>query len=319
MKKIFMLILFILLAAGIATAADLPPALQKIAEYNQQQANIFVEKITIFVALLAGMLSFLAPCTLAIIPAYFAATFKEKGKALPMTLAFFLGFTLMFIILGIIASAIGQTFGSLQLKYDYLVIFAGIALVILGIMSIFNKGFLLVKTNINIRKQTFFGVFLTGVLFSFGWSACVGPILSGILLIASLVSYAKAALLMLFYAIGNFIPFIVLSLLIDKYSLLDNKWVSGKELKLSLLGKEHTFHTTTLISGILLIAIGTLFLVYGNTSIINTLNPFNIKLTEQSLQRGLLDFQYSWAITLLALILLAVFIWLLKRKNHEKI
>lgn len=318
MKKVLILALLIVLFAGIVMAADLPPAIQKINEYNQQQANLFFEKISIFVAFLAGMLSFLAPCTLAIVPVYFSATFKEKKKALPMTIAFFLGFALTFIALGVIASAIGQTFSSLQLKYDYLVIIAGVALLILGFMSVFNKGFLLVKTQMP-KNKNFFGVFLTGVFFAFGWSACVGPILSGILLIASLVSYTKAALLMLFYALGNFIPFIIFSLLIDKYNLLENKWISGKEFKLKLLGKEHLFHTTTLISGILLIGMGTLFLVFGNTNIINRIDIFGLKFVEEGLQRSLLEFKYSWAIALLVLVLLSLFIWLIRRQKHEQV
>src|SRR3989338_8803924 len=201
MKKLFILFIFAILAIDLVLAANsqLPIGLQKIEEYNKAQAQLFVEKITIFVAFLAGLLSFLAPCTLAIIPAYFAATFKEKKKALPMTIAFFLGFSLTFIVLGLVASAIGQTFATLQLKYDYLVIIAGLALLVLGLMSIFNKGFTFLKPKMKI-SPTFFGVFLMGIFFAFGWSACVGPILSGVLLIASLVSYVKAAVLMFFYA-----------------------------------------------------------------------------------------------------------------------
>lgn len=320
MKKFLPIIIFAILAAGIVFAShgiELPSNLQKIAEYNQSQALVFVEKITIFVAFLAGLLSFLAPCSLAIAPAYFAATFKEKRKALPMTFAFFLGFTLTFIGLGIVASAIGHTFASLQLKYDYLVIMAGLALIILGLMSVFNKGFTLLRLKTNI-SPSFSGVFLMGVFFSFGWSACVGPILSGVLLIASLVSYAKAALLMFFYALGNFIPFLVLSSLIDKYNLLGSKWISGKEFNVNLLGKEHKFHTTSLISGLLLVAMGVIFLVYGNTSIFNLFDPFSVKFYEEGLQRSLLNASYTWAIALLVLIAASLVIWYSMRKKHEK-
>ncbi len=320
MKKFLIFIIFVVLAVNVLAAVDsqLPIGLQKIAAYNQSQAALFVEKITIFVAFLAGLLSFLAPCTLAIVPAYFAATFRERKKALPMTLAFFLGFSTTFIGLGLVASAIGQTFATLQLKYSYLVIIAGIALIVLGFMSIFNRGFTFIKPSMKISKS-FAGVFLTGIFFAFGWSACVGPILSGVLLIASLVSYSKAALLMFFYALGNFVPFIVLSSLIDKYNILGSKWISGKEFKLNLLGKEHSFHTTTLISGLILVALGLLFLIFGNTSIINLFDPFNIKFSEEGWQRGLLSSSHALAIALLVIILASVIVWYSLRGKNEKV
>lgn len=315
MNKIISVIIAILALSSIAFAADVPIGLQKILEYNQQQANMYVQSLTLFVVFLAGIVSFLAPCTLAIIPIYFSVAFKEKRRVLPMTILFFLGFTISFITLGLAASALGHTFTAMQIKYSYLILIAGILLIILGLLSIFNKGFTLFKPNLKLGSGPF-SVFLMGMLFALGWSACVGPVLSGVLLIASLVSYTKAAALMFVYALGNFIPFIIISSLIDRYNLLENKWISGREFKANIFGKELIFHTTTLISGLLLLGMGLLFVIYGDTSVINNLDPFRLKFFEEGLQRKLVDFRYSWAIALLVALLASLLAWLaLKRKR----
>lgn len=314
MKKFSLLLGISFVLFALQVSAELPVGLQKIIEYNQQQAQFYLQNVTIFVVFLAGLLSFLAPCTLAIVPAFFSVTFREKGKALPMALAFFLGFSFTFMSLGLVASALGHTLASFQMNYDYLVVIAGFMLVIFGLMSIFNKGFAFIRMPMKLNPN-FFGVFLMGVLFAIGWSACVGPILSGVLLIASLASYSKAAVLMLFYSLGNFIPFIVLSSLMDKYNLLNNKWISGKEFKLNLFGREMLFHTTTLISGILLVILGSLFLIYGNTAVINAFDPFKLKPVEEGLQRGLLGFDYAWAIALLVLAIALGIVWYSRHKK----
>src|SRR3989338_3810841 len=80
--------------------------LQKINVYNQQQAVFYLQNLSFFVAFVGGMISVLLPCTLAILPAFFAYTFKERKEITKMTLVFFAGFSMIFIILGIFAAAI---------------------------------------------------------------------------------------------------------------------------------------------------------------------------------------------------------------------
>ena len=106
------------------------------------------------------LISVLLPCTLAILPAFFAYTFKERSEITKMTVIFFAGFSLIFIILGIVASAIGQTLTSIQFAdTKLLILIAGIFLIIFGVMTIFGKGFSFIK----IDKKTghdIFGIFL---------------------------------------------------------------------------------------------------------------------------------------------------------------
>src|SRR3989338_6849608 len=201
MKKIiYILIVVLVLLSNLAISQT---GLQKIKDYNQQQSVFYLQNLSFFVAFIGGIISVLLPCTLAILPAFFAYTFKERREITKMTLVFFAGFSLIFIILGIFASAVGQTLTSIQVADTKLLIFiAGTLLIIFGIMTILGKGF----TFINIGKKTghdIFGVFSFGILFGLGWSACLGPVLAGILLIASTFhNYFYAGALLFFYSLG---------------------------------------------------------------------------------------------------------------------
>ena len=116
--------------------------LQKLADYSQQQAIFYLQNLSFFVAFIGGMISVLLPCTLAILPAFFAYTFKERTEITKMTLVFFAGFSSIFILLGIFASAIGQTLTSIQVAdTKLLILVAGVFLIIFGIMTILGKGF----------------------------------------------------------------------------------------------------------------------------------------------------------------------------------
>ena len=271
MKKTNIILLFcLLLFVPLAFSQE---GLQKIEEYNRQQATFYVQNLSFFVAFVGGMISVLLPCTLAILPAFFAYTFKERKEITKMTLVFFLGFSMTFIILGIIAAAIGQSLSSLQfVTTKNFVIAAGIFLIIFGIMTILGLGFNFIRID---RKtgHDIFGIFAFGALFGLGWSACLGPILAGILLIAATFhNYIYAAALLFFYSLGLFVPLFLISVLFDKLNLTKT-WLKGKEFEVKILGKSFFMHTTKIIAGTLLIGSGLLFIFFGGTSIINSFDP----------------------------------------------
>src|SRR3989339_103887 len=136
MKKTTMLLFSMLILIPLVFAQT---GLQKINVYNQQQAVFYLQNLSFFVAFVSGMISVLLPCTLAILPAFFAYTFKERKEITKMTLVFFAGFSMIFIVLGIFAAAIGETLTSIQILQTTKIV-AGILLIASGLTFIVFNG-----------------------------------------------------------------------------------------------------------------------------------------------------------------------------------
>ena len=167
----------------------------------------------------AGVISFLTPCVLPIIPGYISYITgksleqidQDKKVVLIKTILFSLGFSLIFISLGITASAVGNIllFFSSELR---IVAGAIIILFSLQMLGILNFQFLNQEKRINIKgyKDNYIFPFLVGAAFAFGWTPCIGPVLGSILaLSASEASISKGILLLSFYSLGLAIPFIL--------------------------------------------------------------------------------------------------------------
>ncbi|MGB9679326.1 MAG: cytochrome c biogenesis CcdA family protein [Thermoanaerobacteraceae bacterium] len=174
----------------------------------------------IYTAFLAGILSFLSPCVLPLIPAYVSYAFGTKRNNFLGLLLFVLGFSVIFVLMGATASQIGKLF---FLYKDIFRKISGIIIVIFGLQmtGIFKPLFLnreikLINTE-NI-ETSYIGSFVLGITFAAGWTPCVGPILASILLYAGSVSTLSAGIILLFsYSMGLGIPFIITALLIDKF------------------------------------------------------------------------------------------------------
>ena len=181
----------------------------------------------------AGLISFLSPCVLPLIPGYISfisgsslneLLAKKKINLIPLIL-FTLGFSFVFIIFGAAASFLGQIF--LQ-NSQTLRIIAGLIIIIfsLQLIGIINISFLnfekkiYTKTNSNIWFS-----FVIGMAFGFGWTPCIGPILGSILALASIEeTLSKAIMLLSFYSIGLAIPFILSGYLIQKFLLFSKNF-----------------------------------------------------------------------------------------------
>ena len=214
--------------------------------------------ITLSIAFVAGLVSFLSPCVLPLIPGYISyisgqnleSIIQKKQKILIKTIIFSLGFSLVFISFGATASYLG----SFLINYsDILRIIAGIIIImfslqILGILklNVLNKEKRFYTKN---YSNNLFFPFLVGTAFAFGWTPCIGPVLGSILTLAAVeTSITQGIILLSFYSLGLAIPFVLSGYGITKF-LSISKNLKSKIRMISLVGG-----SILLITGILILA-----------------------------------------------------------------
>jgi len=311
-RNYFIICILLALSLFSLVTAALPTNLENLKKAEIDQAQLSLRSISFIIAFIAGILSLFSPCILPTIPAFFAYTFKEKRSITKMTGIFFLGFAIIFVILGMIASSIGASLASFPNEYYFLPVIGGLFLLLMGILEIFGKGFSSIL-KIRAKSHDQAGIFTMGVAFAVGWSACLGPILFGILSIAAVLgNYVYAAFLMLFYSLGIFVPLFILSFFYDKYNFGKSRIIRGKSV--SIAGKK--FHSTHLIAGVVMIAMGLIFIFYEGTAVVNTMDLTGTKQLFYDWQRALFNVQY---VNIIGFIVLAVFlflIWRFVRRYH---
>ena len=212
--------------------------------------------IELFIAFGAGLISFLSPCVLPLIPGYISfisgaslneLTCKEKNRLTPLIL-FSLGFSFVFIIFGAAASYLGQV---LLQNSQTLRIVAGLIIIIfsLQLLGILNISFLNFEKKIYTKKNNnIWFSFVVGMAFGFGWTPCIGPILGSILALASTEeTIFKAVILLSFYSLGLAIPFVLSGYLMQKFLMFSKNFKKN----INLVSKIGGF--TLLITGILIL------------------------------------------------------------------
>ncbi|QDZ02642.1 cytochrome c biogenesis protein CcdA [Nitratireductor mangrovi] len=176
-------------------------------------------------ALLAGLLSFVSPCVLPIVPPYLAwlagLSFEElraeslaaerRRRILMAAFAFVLGFTTVFVALGATASVIGKTVAQ---YFDVLSVIAGIIIIVMGLhfLGLLRIALLYREARVQVESKPagLAGAYIIGLAFAFGWTPCVGPVLAAILFVAgSEGTAARGALLLAVYSLGIGIPFLL--------------------------------------------------------------------------------------------------------------
>ena len=219
--------------------------------------------ISVLIAFCAGVLSFVSPCVLPLVPSYISyitgVSFKDLTDAQARrrvrwatashSLLFIAGFSTVFILMGASASYLGQLLG----KYQYWIMkIGGVLIIILGIqfMGVINIPFLQMERRFELKGRPlgYLGSFLVGVIFAAGWTPCIGPILSTILLYASTSkNFATGIYLLIMYSFGLAVPFFLTSLTFSSF--------------LSAFEKMKKYmRVINIVSGCLLIIIGILFL-----------------------------------------------------------
>ena len=212
--------------------------------------------IELTIALGAGLISFLSPCVLPLIPGYISyisgsslsELIEKKNVNLFPIILFTIGFSVVFIIFGAASTFLGNIF--LQNSYELRIV-AGLIIIILSlhIIGLINLKFLNYEKRIqtNISKNLFSPI-LIGMAFAFGWTPCIGPILGSILVLASTEeSLFQGILLLSFYSIGLGVPFILSGYLIQKFLLFSKNFKKNIN-KVSKIGG-----IILLITGILII------------------------------------------------------------------
>jgi cytochrome c-type biogenesis protein len=244
------------------------------------------ENVTILAAFVAGVLSFISPCVLPLIPGYLSfisgATLDEmQGTARPgmgvgvaappaarrrvvvTSLFFILGFSLVFVALGATASALGQY---LMERLRLLGKIAGIVLIVFGLhtMGVLRIGWLYSERRVQVDRKPAgpLGALLVGIAFAFGWTPCIGPILAGILAIAGAQeTIGQGVQLLAVYSAGLGIPFLMTALAIDRF------FVAFAKIR-------RHYRAIEFVSGGLLVAIGLLIFTDRFTVIARVLTPY---------------------------------------------
>ena len=253
-----------------------------------------MENVSLFGAFIAGVLSFISPCVLPLIPGYLSfisGVSLEEMRGMPVTaggavavstdvsaaalgnaakrqvittsLFFILGFSLVFVSLGASATYLGQ------FLMERLTIFgkiAGVLLIIFGLhtIGVFKIPFLLNEARVqaNTKPASMIGAVIVGISFAFGWTPCIGPILSAILLVAAQQESVNQGIVLLsVYSLGLAIPFLLTALAINQFFVAFSKI------------RRH-YHKIEIVSGLLMIVIGVLIFTNRFTIIAQWLTPY---------------------------------------------
>ena len=220
-------------------------------------------------AFLAGVLSFLSPCVLPLVPGYIslisgvgveelqAGNKSLKKKVLLHAILFICGFSVVFIAFGAAATGIGQILGRYK---EWILYAAGLVIILFGLhlTGLIRIPFLYRDARLNNVKTepSPAGSFLLGFAFAFGWSPCIGPILAAVLKFAAdQDTMAKGIMLLAVYSLGLAVPFLITALAVDWFMHFYGKF------------RVH-LHKVEVASGVLLICLGVL-VFYGKFALLN--------------------------------------------------
>ena len=250
-----------------------------------------MESVSLFGAFIAGVLSFISPCVLPLIPGYLsfisgvsleemrgmpaaavagggttaltAVPVSAKRQVIVTSLFFILGFSLVFVALGASATVLGQF---LMERLTILGKVAGVLLIIFGLhtIGVFKIQWLLQEKRVHMQSKPagMIGAMIVGISFAFGWTPCIGPILAAILTVAAQQESVNQGIVLLsIYSLGLAIPFLLTAMAINQFFTAFSKI------------RRH-YHAIEVVSGLLMIVIGILIFTNRFTIIAQWLTPY---------------------------------------------
>lgn len=227
------------------------------AGLNIMRPNVGTVIVLALPTFLAGMLSFLSPCCMPVLSAYFAFTLQtQRERMMLMTVAFFLGVATTMVALGATATALSRV---LFQNLPTLTLVGGVIVIAFGVFNLLGKGFggmqFAGRPGVGVT-----GAYVYGATFALGWSACVGPLLGALLTMLATqgVAVLEGALLAFIYALGLGAPLIVFATFVGRIDPKSRLWrvLRGRGFSLNLGFTTLHLHSTSVVSGLMLIVIG---------------------------------------------------------------
>lgn len=275
-----------------------------------------MSEVGLLAAVAAGVLSLLSPCSALLLPSFFAYAFTSRTTLLLRTAAFYVGLVVTLVPLGIGASAASTLFyGHRQV----LIAVAGWSIIAMGVLLLLGRGFALpfsarlqaLASRKTSPRSGLMSTVLLGAVYGLA-GFCSGPVLGAILTMAATQDTpVHGGLLLAAYALGMAAPLFVLAALWDRFDLGRRPALRGHMVRIGPL----TVHSTSLVSGSLLVAIGVLFLRFDGTAGITGLlglgDTTDLEFTLQQKAADLLGGIPAWAMT--GLLAVAAALWAVRR------
>ncbi|MDN4175212.1 cytochrome c biogenesis CcdA family protein [Nocardioides sp. SOB77] len=271
-----------------------------------------MSEVGVIASFAAGILALLSPCSALLLPSFFAYAFTTRRALVARTLVFYLGLVVTLVPLGTGASAASSLFYGHR---PLLIAVAGWTVVGLGVLQVFGRGFAIpgaqrLQTAVSARSNGgWLSTFFLGAVYGLA-GFCSGPVLGAILTVAATQeSPVEGGALLAVYALGMAAPLLVLAALWDRFDLGSRRWLRGRTLSLGAV----RLHTTSLLAGLLFIAVGVVFLRYdGTAGLTGSLGLGDLTDLEYSAQQAVTEWAAAvpaWAVPLVVALAAAAVAW----------
>ena len=228
-------------------------------------------------AFFAGIAALFAPCCITVLlPTYFASIFKQRSTIFLMTFVYFLGLLVVFMPIGLGASAVTQLFNA---NHNIIFTFGSLFLILLGLTLVLGFQFSFpTLVHPQLKNSGFLSVFVLGV-FSGIATTCCAPVLAGVLTLAALpASFLLGGAYTLAYVLGMVIPLFVLSMFLDKNKFTQKFFTFRKTVSYSLLGKKIRLTLSNLFSGVMFLILGVVIAYLALTNNLVTHASYQIEI-----------------------------------------